>query len=131
MEQTFDVKGMHCASCAANIQKKIGKLDGVQTCEVNYGTETAKILYDPKKIDTSDMNHAVDKLGYELHPQGMHTMPDGTSMSADEHAAHTGVGQSQESKLQEIASMRQKVIAAAPMIIISFLYMIRDISANQ
>jgi len=69
------------------------------------------------------MNHTVDKLGYTLHPQDMHTMPDGSTMSADEHAQHTGIGQSQESKLQEIRDMRSKVLVAIPMVVISFIYM--------
>lgn len=129
MEKTFNVKGMHCASCAANIQKKLGKMEWVDSCEVNYGTETAKISYDPKKVDVSHMNHTVDKLGYTLHPQDVHTMPDGSMMSDDEHAQHTGIGQSQESKLQEIHDMRSKVLVAIPMVVISFIYMWRDIAA--
>lgn len=129
MEKTFDVKGMHCASCAANIKKKIGKMEWVDSCEVNYGTETARISYDPKKVDVSHMNHTVDKLGYTLHPQDMHTMPDGSTMSADEHAQHTGIGQTQESKTKEIRDMRSKVLVAMPMVVISFIYMWRDIAA--
>src|SRR5437764_11576356 len=38
------IGGMTCASCAARIEKKLNKLDGV-TASVNYATEKAKVSY--------------------------------------------------------------------------------------
>ena len=35
VDKTIPVVGMHCASCAAIIKKKIEKLDGVTSCVVN------------------------------------------------------------------------------------------------
>ena len=37
---------MHCASCAGMIEKTLKKTAGVESAEVNYGTETAKVTYD-------------------------------------------------------------------------------------
>jgi Cu+-exporting ATPase len=131
MKQIFDVKGMHCASCAANIQKKVSALDGVESCEINYATSTAKVSYDETKVDIAHMNHPIEKLWYTLHSQDTHVMPDGTTMSSDEHAAHTGVGQSEEAKLEEINDMKYKVRITIPMVVISFVYMAWDIAAAQ
>ena len=39
----FKIKGMHCASCAMNIQKAVLKLPGVKSAQVNFGSETALI----------------------------------------------------------------------------------------
>lgn len=69
MKQTFDVKGMHCASCAAVIQKQVGKLPGVESCEVNYGTETCTVEYDPEKTPVDHIEHVADKLGYKMQAQ--------------------------------------------------------------
>jgi len=44
--KTFQIKGMHCASCANIIEKTFKKTEGVNSVEVNYGTETAKISFD-------------------------------------------------------------------------------------
>lgn len=38
----LEVGGMTCASCAARIEKKLGKLEGV-TASVNYATEKASV----------------------------------------------------------------------------------------
>src|SRR3954452_20759648 len=40
----LSIGGMTCASCAARIEKKLNKLDGV-SATVNYATEKAKISY--------------------------------------------------------------------------------------
>ena len=42
----YKVKGMHCASCASIIERTVKKIDGVESIEVNPGTENAKISFD-------------------------------------------------------------------------------------
>ncbi len=46
--------GMTCASCAARIQRKLNKLDGV-TATVNYATEKASVDYDPGQVTPEDL----------------------------------------------------------------------------
>ena len=48
--QTFKIKGMHCASCAGNIERTFKKQPGVESAEANYGTESVKISFDSEKI---------------------------------------------------------------------------------
>jgi Cu+-exporting ATPase len=56
------IGGMTCASCAARIEKRLNKLEGV-TATVNYATEKAKVTYvDP--IAREDLVAAVEKAGY-------------------------------------------------------------------
>ncbi|KKU53941.1 MAG: Heavy metal translocating P-type ATPase, partial [Parcubacteria group bacterium GW2011_GWA1_47_11] len=43
--QTYKIKGMHCTSCSAIIEKTLKKVDGVKDVQVNYGTETAKLTF--------------------------------------------------------------------------------------
>ncbi|WP_241094640.1 cation transporter, partial [Actinacidiphila bryophytorum] len=40
----LEIGGMTCASCAARIEKKLNRMDGV-TATVNYATEKAKVGY--------------------------------------------------------------------------------------
>ena len=49
----LDIEGMTCASCAARIEKKLGRMDGVQA-SVNYATERATVLHDPE-VTTDDL----------------------------------------------------------------------------
>ena len=58
----FDISGMTCASCAARIEKKLNKLDGVQA-SVNYATEKARVLH-PMAITVDDLIDVVENTGY-------------------------------------------------------------------
>ena len=64
--KTLQVHGMHCASCANIISRKVSKLSGVDHIEVNPGTEKAKISFDPQKTDINGMNQILKPLGYSF-----------------------------------------------------------------
>ncbi|MEV4232029.1 heavy metal translocating P-type ATPase [Streptomyces bobili] len=61
-EVELSIGGMTCASCAARIEKKLNRIDGV-TATVNYATEKAKISY-PDGIGVADLITTVEKTGY-------------------------------------------------------------------
>jgi P-type Cu+ transporter len=131
--KTYKVKGMHCASCAGIIEKTFKKTEGVQSVEVNYGTETAKVAFDESKTNPHHLSEKIEKLGYSL------VVPEDTSiamdaskmgMSADEHEAHLGLNQSKKEKLAEVADMRSKVMSAIPLAIFSIFVMGWDILAQ-
>jgi len=125
--KTYKVKGMHCASCSSVIEKTFKKVDGVQSVEVNYGTETAKVAFDPTKTNPQHLSGKIEKLGYSLEiPQTAEEM----GMSANEHAAHLGIGQSKKEKLAEVADMRTKVFSAIPLAIFAAFVMGWDILAQ-
>ncbi len=60
----FSIKGMHCASCAVNIQRRLKKIRGVTSVDVNYASEDATVLYDAQTVDIETLNDAVRSLGY-------------------------------------------------------------------
>src|SRR3989344_3471056 len=99
---TFRIKGMHCASCALIIEKTLKKEGGVNSVEVNYGTEAAKISYDKEKTNISKLSEKIKPFGYSfIVSEGMTATDMG--MSEDEHAAHLGLNQSKNEKLAELA----------------------------
>jgi Cu+-exporting ATPase len=56
------IGGMTCASCAARIEKKLNKLDGV-AATVNFATETARVSF-PASVSTGDLISVVEQAGY-------------------------------------------------------------------
>ncbi|MEU0943909.1 heavy metal translocating P-type ATPase [Streptomyces canus] len=56
------IGGMTCASCAARVEKKLNRMDGV-SATVNYATEKAKVVY-PGGIEVADLIATVVKTGY-------------------------------------------------------------------
>jgi P-type Cu+ transporter len=58
----LSISGMTCASCAARIEKKLNKLDGV-SASVNYATEKAKVTFG-EAVTTGDLVSVVEATGY-------------------------------------------------------------------
>ncbi|MFF5498405.1 heavy metal translocating P-type ATPase [Streptomyces aquilus] len=61
-EVELAIGGMTCASCAARIEKKLNRMDGV-TATVNYATEKAKVSF-AGEVSVQDLIATVEKTGY-------------------------------------------------------------------
>jgi len=106
----FEVKGMHCASCASIITRKIKKLDGVNDINVNFANEKAEVIYDADKVNVDRMNNEIQKLGYTL-------------TSGED-------GEATENKFSEIEILKSKTDFALPLTVTVFALMIWDMAAN-
>lgn len=60
----LELTGMTCAACAARIEKKLNRLEGV-TATVNYATERANIEYDSDVVTPETMIATVESIGYQ------------------------------------------------------------------
>ena len=61
----LDIGGMTCASCAARIEKKLNRMEGV-TASVNYTTEKAKVTF-ADNITAADLIAQIEATGYTAH----------------------------------------------------------------
>ena len=59
------IGGMTCASCAARVEKKLNRMDGVRA-SVNYATGTAHVAY-PAELDPAELVSTVERTGYTAH----------------------------------------------------------------
>ncbi len=57
------IEGMTCAACAARIERKLNRVEGV-TATVNYATEQATVTYDPRRVSLDDLIRTVEAAGY-------------------------------------------------------------------
>jgi Cu2+-exporting ATPase len=64
---SFRISGMHCASCASNIQRSLQKLPSVSAAAVNYGNEHATVAFDPTQLSSERFVQVVSELGYQAH----------------------------------------------------------------
>ena len=117
--QTFRIKGMHCASCAGIIEKTLKQQIGVESAEVNYGTEKAKVIFDGAKIGLVQLSKRIEPLGYSLVVEQM-----------EDHSEHSGMSQSKSDKLAELKGLKTKVLSVIPLAVISIFVMGWDILAQ-
>ena len=75
------IGGMTCASCAARVERKLNRLDGV-TATVNFATEAARVSY-PESLTVGDLIAVVERTGYTAALPA----PPGAGPAADAAAA--------------------------------------------
>lgn len=66
---TLQIQGMHCASCAVNIESALNKTEGINKASVNYASEKAAIDYD-SEINLDKILTIIKKQGYEAAEAG-------------------------------------------------------------
>ena len=55
---------MQSGACAANIEKRLYGVNGVQSAVVSFSDESAEIIYDPSQTDAAKLVNAVAEAGY-------------------------------------------------------------------
>jgi Cu+-exporting ATPase len=60
------ITGMHCATCAVNIEESLSKIKDVSKASVNFGTDTAHVEFDPAKVSLPVIEKAVKDAGYDV-----------------------------------------------------------------
>ncbi|MHB8275735.1 MAG: heavy metal translocating P-type ATPase, partial [Dermatophilaceae bacterium] len=96
------IGGMTCASCAARIEKKLNKLDGV-TATVNYSTEKAKVTY-VGALTPQELVATVEATGYTA------ALPVPKAASA---SGTTADDVDEGEKDDEVSSLRQRLVISA------------------
>src|SRR3989338_7545752 len=59
-------KGMHCTSCAMNIEKSLKRVSGVKNANVNYASEKVSVEYNSNLANESDLENAIKNAGYDV-----------------------------------------------------------------
>ena len=58
------ITGMSCANCAANIERSLKKMGGIQEVAVNFASEKANVTFDPGEIAVQELVDGVERAGY-------------------------------------------------------------------
>lgn len=66
ISRVYPVVGMHCAACAARINKVLGKQAGVVECSVNLAANNVSLKYNSTVTTAENLAEAVDRMGFRL-----------------------------------------------------------------
>ncbi|MDD1478583.1 heavy metal translocating P-type ATPase [Arthrobacter sp. H16F315] len=115
----LDIQGMTCASCVARVERKLGKLDGVQA-SVNLPLESAQITV-PDAITDQQILDTVAATGYSAR---LRAAPAARADGPEENTAGTAPEQSHDAPAAS-AILRPRLLLAAvltlPVVIISMV----------
>ncbi|MEI7503258.1 MAG: heavy metal translocating P-type ATPase [Paludibacter sp.] len=65
--EKFEVTGMTCSACVAQVEKNVSKLQGVKTVNVNLLTNSMMVAFDEANLDVASIEKTVESAGYEAH----------------------------------------------------------------
>jgi len=61
----FKIEGMHCSSCAMNIDMDLEDIDGVREAKTNFAKQICEVNFDAKKLSTEQIVQQIGKTGYK------------------------------------------------------------------
>ncbi|MGQ4448741.1 heavy metal translocating P-type ATPase, partial [Streptomyces griseus] len=107
------IGGMTCASCAARIEKKLNRMDGVEAT-VNYATEKAKVTYQGAEVSVDDLIATVEATGYTARPPAPPAPPASSGSNGTETAGAAGTaGPAAEGAEDDgLTTLRQRLVTA-------------------
>ena len=115
--RNYAVKGMHCASCAAIITKKLSALDAVAKADVNLATEKARIEFSAEPMSIEALNKVLEKYGYSL-------VEEAPAKAAEPEPAADRNATKKREKLDELLRQKRQVLVALPLALIFFSVML-------
>ena len=62
----FNLSGLHCSSCAVNIDLALEDLKGINKSKTNYQKSKVEICFDPKFVDLKEIKNVISELGYSI-----------------------------------------------------------------
>ena len=71
MKHTLNITGMSCASCARAVERQVGKLDGIQSANVNLATEKLFLEFDDSLLDLETIKNEIRAAGYGAEEEVM------------------------------------------------------------
>ncbi|WEH35202.1 heavy metal translocating P-type ATPase [Streptomyces sp. AM 4-1-1] len=114
-EVELAIGGMTCASCAARVEKKLNRMDGVEAT-VNYATEKAKVSYQGEDVSVADLIATVEATGYTARPpRPARTTAERDDRTAGRHGGESGEDDGADDKDGDdpaLRTLRQRLITA-------------------
>lgn len=114
-KESYKITGMHCASCATNIENAVKKVSGVDSANVNFANEKLTVGFEGGRKIEADVVKTVKKLGYTA------SKPE-------------SIGQERDAKNKEIQKLIRKfffaLLLSLPILIISMPQLLMPLGIN-
>jgi len=91
------ISGMHCASCAANIENALKQEAGIKSANINFASEKLYLEFDPIEISIARIQKIIEKSGYG---------------AIEEAAEEEMCDHHKEAKIQEVRKLKKRFISA-------------------
>lgn len=63
---TLTLSGLHCTSCAINIDGALEDTKGVMSAQTQYASSKVDIVYDPEQVSVPELVSVIRQQGYQV-----------------------------------------------------------------
>ena len=67
VKKKLKIEGMHCSSCAMNIDFDLEDLEGVKSVKTSYAKQECEVEFDEEKLKTEIVIQTIQKTGYQVY----------------------------------------------------------------
>ena len=117
-KEQYRVTGITCASCAAIIERTLGKVEGVESIAVNVATEMATLEYD-EQVTLEQVNNTLKGHGYEFHSQP--NVKDHSTSTLSEHKETTSLHDEREEEAAQLKRIAVPTFIAAVFVFVAMM----------
>ena len=119
--QKFNITGMTCSACAANVEKSVKKLPGIESVNVNLLRNTMAVSYDDQQASVEAILRAVESAGYGASAAGKTAGSAGADHAGGQRSSAPGMmnAEAKQMRLRLIIS----IIFTVPLFYISMGHM--------
>lgn len=64
---SWSLSGLHCTSCAVNIDLTLEDLPGVKSVNTNYAQSEVRVTFNPEQTGEAAIKSAIESLGYKVN----------------------------------------------------------------
>lgn len=65
VKKKLKIEGMHCTSCAMNIDMDLEDLDGVKAAKTSYAKQESEVEFEEEKLGIAQIILTINKTGYQ------------------------------------------------------------------
>ena len=66
VKKKLKIEGMHCTSCAMNIDFDLEDLQGIKRSQTSYAKQETMVEYEEDKVELEQIFHSIQKAGYKV-----------------------------------------------------------------
>ena len=114
-KEKFDITGMTCAACQANITKRVQKLGGIQNVNVNLLANQMTVDFDEAKVSADEITAAVIEIGYGAEVSGK-------SKNADSESGFKGEWHKRQEKAKNARDNLKRRLIASVILLVPLMY---------
>lgn len=68
VKKKLQINGMHCSSCAMNIDFALEDVSGIKFAKTSYAKQEAEVEFDEEKTSVKEIISHIKKVGYDSKP---------------------------------------------------------------